>query len=437
MMLRPSAAPTPPPLQQSALPLTNGKTAYNPSQKLRWLVVAVALLVVATLALRVPREPGAAKALGCHVSSAADFRAAPGAALRDDGGCVAPTALDAGVCVEARGRLGRRCVPSLAVIGAMKSGTTNIMLYLQLHPALRTSENWFGWPVESRFFSNADDASAADAWRDYLSLYPRASPGVLTFDKSPNYLVNAKVPAVLARLAPSLKLVVMLRDPTKRAYSHFQHECRNGRVRRDAGGRIYRSSCAGKRAADCGPGTTRRAFPCLPADFASLVAAAIAAHPPTRPDWRCAWSLGDDGRGDSNVVPRGFYDCQLQRWFAHFPRDQLRAFVFEEFLASRAATLEAVAAVETFVGVENFDYGASWTVSLVERLYAAVPSRGGAYAPMPPATKESLDGLYCDANRDLAATLGRSLPWPCGDAPRRSARGGPGGANGTRVTRRT
>ena len=95
---------------------------------------------------------------------------------------------------------------------------------------------------------------------------------------------------------------------------------------------------------------------------------------------------------------------------------------------------KAVAAVETFVGVENFDYGASWAVSLVEKLYAAVPSRGGAYAPMPPATKESLDGLYCDANRDLAATLGRSLPWPCGDAPRRSARGG---ANGTRVTRRT
>ena len=60
---------------------------------------------------------------------------------------------------------------------------------------------------------------------------------------------------------------------------------------------------------------------------------------------RCAWARGS-GSGDSNVLPRGFYDCQLAPWFARFPRSQLLALVFEDFVSSREATLEAVARVE-------------------------------------------------------------------------------------------
>ena len=100
--------------------------------------------------------------------------------------------------------------------------------------------------------------------------------------------------------------------------------------------------------------------------------------------------VGDDGRGDSNVVPRGFYDCQLAPWFDRFPRSQLLALVFEDFVSSREATLEAVARVERFAGLEPFDYGRSARVAAVERLYALMPSRGGRYAPMLPATRGAL-----------------------------------------------
>ena len=208
MMLRPSAAPTPPPLQHSALPLTNGKTAYNPSQKLRWLVVAVALLVVATLALRVPREPGAAKALGCHVSSAAGFRAAPGAALRDDGGCVAPTALDAGVCVEARGRVGRRCVPSLAVIGAMKSGTTTLQVQLAAQTGV-----FMTTPKEPNFFSDDDVFAKGAGW--YKGLFADAAPGDLKGEASTHYTKLPTYPDCLPRLAQMLdapRLIYVIRE---------------------------------------------------------------------------------------------------------------------------------------------------------------------------------------------------------------------------------
>ena len=62
----------------------------------------------------------------------------------------------------------------------MKSGTTNIMLYLQNHPQLRTSEDLIGWPQESRYFSAAHDPEAAGRnWRFYLRKYPPATDGVL------------------------------------------------------------------------------------------------------------------------------------------------------------------------------------------------------------------------------------------------------------------
>lgn len=422
---------------------SSSKPLYRPSRSQRWLCLALFCLLGASLGVRVFREMSVVavrrSAVSCEVSGAVSYgRAAPGTVLSDRSGCVNASRLDAGVCVEDTSTLRRavRCVPSLAVIGAMKSGTTNIMLYLNLHPRLRTSENRFGWPVESRYFSGADDAtSAAEDWRSYLALYPAATAlgeddRVLTFDKSPNYLLNTVVPNVLAKFAPALKLVVMLRDPTKRAYSHLQHECRNGRLRKDRKGRVYRSSCVD----DCGEKTTRVSYPASPDDFHAMVAADLEAHRPgggdrstpprlsakqraTAPDkvedWVCAWSRGKDGRGDSNVLPRGFYDCQLARWLKVYPRHQLKALIFEEFLKSRADTLKAVAQVEDFLGVPNFDYAHSPKVAVVEKLYAAVPSRGAAYSPMRPDTKAALDDLYCDPNRKLATTLGRPLPWPC------------------------
>ena len=404
MLRRQSGTKAPPPPER--LP---SQDKYSSKRVLPLLAAAVACIVAASLILRttVAASLQTDNVVTCQDQHRLSGRAVPGTTLADDGHCVRASSLDAGVCVEDapdwRGVHRRRCLPSLAVIGAMKSGTTNIMLYLQNHPQLRTSEDLIGWPQESRYFSAAHDPEAAGRnWRFYLRKYPPATDGVLTFDKSPNYLLNPKIPSVLASLMPSLKLLVCLRNPTSRAYSHFQHECRNGRIvqKEDA---VYR--CKPGRS-NCGE---RLSFPCAPEAFDRLVTAQLAGAPMDR----CAWARGS-GSGDSNVLPRGFYDCQLAPWFDRFPRSQLLALVFEDFVSSREATLEAVARVERFAGLQPFDYGRSARVAAVERLYALMPSRGGRYAPMLPATRGALDELYCAPNRALSATLRRPLPWPCG-----------------------
>mmetsp|Transcript_16422 Transcript_16422/g.53463 ORF Transcript_16422/g.53463 Transcript_16422/m.53463 type:complete len:350 (-) Transcript_16422:80-1129(-) len=324
----------------------------------------------------------------------------------------------------------------------MKSGTTNVMIYLSLHPRLATSANRFGWPVETRFFSQARDVRVAvGQWRTYLRRYPAAVPGGearLVFDKSPNYLVNPIVPEILGALAPSLKLLVMLRNPTRRAYSHFQHDCRNGRLfAEDLGRRIVRRS--EKKNTNDGGGQSQSlrlrrkeekkrgrplAFPCAPRDFDRMilhdVADARRRFNATEATWLCDWTL-NGGRGDSGFVPRGLYACHLRRWLDVFPRAQLLPLIFEDFVATRRATLRAVADVEAFLGVPPFDYETSFKVALVERFYAALPSRGSTYDPILETTASYLDALYCQPNRDLRDLLFTSdqsppppnIPWPC------------------------
>jgi hypothetical protein len=54
--------------------------------------------------------------------------------------CDSP-AIDAGVCATVDKSQDVRCLPSFIIIGAMKSGTGELMKWLQWHPLLRVSAN--------------------------------------------------------------------------------------------------------------------------------------------------------------------------------------------------------------------------------------------------------------------------------------------------------
>jgi hypothetical protein len=48
-------------------------------------------------------------------------------------------------------------------------------------------------------------------------------------DASPYYLAHPVAPERAAQLLPEVKLVAVLRNPVNRAFSHYQHEVRDGR----------------------------------------------------------------------------------------------------------------------------------------------------------------------------------------------------------------
>ena len=143
-----------------------------------------------------------------------------------------------------------KCFPSFVIAGTMKSGTGELMKWLNLHPQLSSGKGLSG-ENEMHFFtkiyhhdlssfetlnSSTGHAMLNRYWQTYLRLFPsfslEESKFQYTFDKSPDYI---RCPAALFRLKtllPSVKIIILLRDPTMRLLSGFQHNCRHRRYAR-------------------------------------------------------------------------------------------------------------------------------------------------------------------------------------------------------------
>jgi hypothetical protein len=122
-----------------------------------------------------------------------------------------------------------RAMPKFIVIGAMKSGTTSLFYYLSQHPALVPSV-----PKETHFFDGGlvdgvDEYKYGLPW--YLRHFPLNSQlrgNKQTFEASPSYIYHPLVAARLHETLPDVKMILLLRNPTQRAISHYQHKKRSG-----------------------------------------------------------------------------------------------------------------------------------------------------------------------------------------------------------------
>jgi hypothetical protein len=116
-----------------------------------------------------------------------------------------------------------RGLPSALIIGAQRSGTTSLFNYLAQHPDVLPPLG-----KEIHYF----DLHYARGVRWYRGRFPfshRLRRGALTIDASPYYLAHPLAPQRAAQLLPEVKLVAVLRNPVDRAFSHYQHEVRDGR----------------------------------------------------------------------------------------------------------------------------------------------------------------------------------------------------------------
>ena len=110
----------------------------------------------------------------------------------------------------------RRTMPDLLIIGAQRGGTTSLFNYLQRHP---DTEGSFSKEVE--YFTT--NYRRGEAW--YRAHFPIRDAGVdtpLTFEASPSYLFDPRAASRAFGLLPDVRLVALLRDPVKRAFSHYQ-----------------------------------------------------------------------------------------------------------------------------------------------------------------------------------------------------------------------
>lgn len=199
-------------------------------------------------------------------------------------------------------------LPDFFIGGAMKSGTSTLHFLLDRHPDV------FMPRQELHFFSLDDivqhpelvgrapagwarpdyerDFDANLAW--YASAFAAARPDQFVGEHSTAYLASPRVGPRIARLLPHARLIFLLRDPVRRAVSHYWHMVRSGRA-------IHSFE------------KTLRYAP-------------------------------------HTILTRGFYRDGLEVFYRHFPRDQIRVLIFEQFVADVPAALRTV---EEFLGLRS------------------------------------------------------------------------------------
>lgn len=122
-------------------------------------------------------------------------------------------------------------LPAFALGGAQKCGTTSFFDYLRTHPCIATPQQ----PAPHYFDLYFDKP---EAWyldqlttRDHVDQMARDSGGSpLCAETSPYYLFHPAVPARLAAINPDCRMIFILRDPVRRAYSHYQHVSQKNQV---------------------------------------------------------------------------------------------------------------------------------------------------------------------------------------------------------------
>ena len=205
--------------------------------------------------------------------------------------------LDAGVCVR-DGRDVFACLPSVILVGVMKGGTTEFARYASLHPQIAASTR------EAHFFNCKNGTGLAGSTPGHTEPYRcdaerRPGPGAwwayakrhfagtrrVGFEKTPNYMWTPTTAGNIRQLLPSAIVLVLLREPGARAYSHFGH------------------SCAKRTAGDC----TRHAFDAVLWPAASPVANA---------SWGGGHASAWAGVAPNSYLLRGlYYLAQLQRFW--------------------------------------------------------------------------------------------------------------------------
>ncbi|EAW35922.1 sulfotransferase domain-containing protein [Lyngbya sp. PCC 8106] len=122
-----------------------------------------------------------------------------------------------------------RMLPHFIIIGVQKAGTSSLYNYLSQHPCIYPA-----CTKEVHYF-DLNFSRGLTWYRSHFPLQLKAhyqtlfkQQKFLTGEASPYYIFHPLVAERVAQIVPNVKLIVLLRNPVDRAYSHYQHEFKLG-----------------------------------------------------------------------------------------------------------------------------------------------------------------------------------------------------------------
>ncbi|XP_006031926.1 PREDICTED: heparan sulfate glucosamine 3-O-sulfotransferase 1-like [Crocodylus porosus] len=106
-----------------------------------------------------------------------------------------------------------RRIPQTIIIGVRKGGTRALLEMLDIHPNIvvaATEVHFFDW--DENYVKGID-------W--YRSLMPFSYENQITIEKTPGYFTSPQAPERIHDMNSSIKLLLILRDPTERVISDY------------------------------------------------------------------------------------------------------------------------------------------------------------------------------------------------------------------------
>lgn len=111
--------------------------------------------------------------------------------------------------------------PGYLVVGTKRGGSTSIAHWLSKHPQVAACRFTKG----THYF----DVNYQRGWKWYLSAFEPPRDGIrITGEASPYYMFHPLAVERIAKALPDVRLIVSLREPVARAWSHHQYETQQG-----------------------------------------------------------------------------------------------------------------------------------------------------------------------------------------------------------------
>jgi lipopolysaccharide transport system ATP-binding protein len=244
-------------------------------------------------------------------------------------------------------------IPDFLLIGTQKGGTTSLWHHLKQHPKIEMSPNFVKFDgnkiryKEIHFFDN--DYIWAKGIRWYKSLFNDNSK--LQGEATPEYIALEKNHKRMHKVVPNAKLILILREPTSRAYSSFNHQKKEG---------VYWDNL-----------TKDIQFDKLVNKF-----------------------IKSPGLSN-NIIKRGFYIEQINSLLQYFRRENLLILISEEM---RKNPQKVYNKIFDFLGIKRIKI--KYKSSIHERTYDE---------PIKEGTKKRLDKIYKPYNKRLYQFLGKKI----------------------------
>ena len=250
--------------------------------------------------------------------------------------------------------------PDFVIVGAMKGGTESIVATLRRHP-----ECWM--PAEETHFFDKSVAKrshpTADLYRAEFD-HERAKNAAVRVvgEKTPVYMHLPRAMKRLASTLPHAKIVVVLREPSARAWSHWNF------WERDVS-----------------------KFPSIFNELALIPGVGPPGTPPTTKRFTC-----------QDVLRRGFYDDQIERIYSLFPPERVHIAIAERVWK---APIEEYDRLFRFLGISE------WAAD--EGVVGRAPRRVNTTSNktvLDATVRAKLDAVYAPHVTRLFELLGDSVP---------------------------